>query len=92
MINLKKNYHRREHLQKIVRMNDMIYIYLYIYRERESARFMARSLSNFADNLANEILKIKYKDCGCFLEHECVKDNFIKYKWLSLGTKITQKG
>ena len=28
---------------------------------------MARSLSNFADNLANEILKIKYKDCGCFL-------------------------
>ena len=52
---------------------------------------MARSLSNFADNLANEILKIKYKDCGCFLEHECVKDNFIKYKWLSLGTKITQK-
>ena len=52
---------------------------------------MARSLSNFADNLANEILKIKYKDCGCFLEHECVKDNFIKNKWLSLGTKITQK-
>ena len=90
MINLKKNYHRREHLQKIVGMNDMIYIYLYIYRE--SARFMARSLSNLVDNLAKEILKIKYKDCGCFLEHESVKDNLIKYKWLSLGTKITQKG
>ena len=50
---------------------------------------MARSLSNLVDNLAKEILKIKYKDCGCFLEHESVKDNLIKYKWLSLGTKIT---
>ena len=53
---------------------------------------MARSLSNFVDNLAKEILKIKYEGCGCFLEHESVKDNLIKYKWLSLGTKITQKG
>ena len=53
---------------------------------------MARSLSNPVDNLAKEILKIKYKDCGCFLEHQSVKDNLIKYKWLSLGTKITQKG
>ena len=61
----------------------MIYIY--------SARFRAPSLSNLVDNLAKEILKIKYKDCGCFLEHESVKDNLIKYKWLSLGTKITQK-
>ena len=92
MINLKKNYHRREHLQKTVGMNDMIYIYLYIYIERESARFMARSLSNLVHNLPKEILKIKYKDCGCFLEHQSVKDNLIKYKWLSLGTKITQKG
>ena len=81
----------------MVGMNGMIYIYLhiyiyiyiYIYRQRESARFMPRSLSNFVDNLAKEILKIKYKDCGCFLEHESVKDNLIKYKWLSLGTKIT---
>ena len=32
----------------------------------DSARLMANSLSNFIDNLAEGIHKIKCKDCGCF--------------------------
>ena len=35
----------------------------------DSARFMASSLSNLVDNLAEGIHKIKCKDCDCFLEH-----------------------
>ena len=49
----------------------------------DSARFMATSLSNLADNLTEGIHKIKCKDCDCFLEYESVKDNLIKYKCLS---------
>ena len=82
MINLKKNYHRRQYLQKTVGMNGIIYIsiiYIYIYI------YIVQDLGH----LHYPILKIKYKDCGCFLGHESVKDNLIKYKWLSLGTKIT---
>ena len=45
----------------------------------DSARFMARSLSNLADNLAEGIHRIKSKDCDCFLEYESIKDNLIKY-------------
>ena len=46
-------------------------------------RFMATSLSNFVDNLADWIHKIRCKDYDCFLEHESVKDNLIKCKSLS---------
>ena len=35
---------------------------------------MASLLLNFTDNLAEEIHKIKCKDCICFLEYEKVKD------------------
>ena len=45
----------------------------------DSARLMARSLSNLADNLAEGIHRIKFKDCDCFLEYESIKDNLIKY-------------
>ena len=45
----------------------------------DSARFMARSLSNLADNLAEGIHRIKCKDCDGFLEYESIKDNLIKY-------------
>ena len=57
---------------------------------------MASSLSNFTDNLAEEIHKIKfkygyynkkckkcglkYKDCECYLEYANVKDDFLIYK------------
>ena len=44
---------------------------------------MASSLSKFFDNLTERIYKIKCKDCDCFLEYENVKDNLIKYNFLS---------
>ena len=42
------------------------------------AGFMASSLSNFVDNLAEGICKIKCKDCNSFLEYEIVNDKLIK--------------
>ena len=56
----------------------------------DSLRFMATSLSNFVDNLMEGIHKIKYKDCGCFLEYENVNDNLIKYKYLSCNKEYSK--
>ena len=44
---------------------------------------MATLLWNLVDNQAEEIHKIKSKDCDCFLEYETVKDDLIKYECLS---------
>ena len=44
---------------------------------------MASSLSNLVDNLTEGIHKIKCKGCDCFFLYESVKDNLIKYKYLS---------
>ena len=53
------------------------------YRKLQNARFLARSLSNLADNLAEGIHKIKCKDCNCtFSMQKSVNDNLIKYKCL----------
>ena len=52
---------------------------------------MASSLSNLVGILAEEIHKIKCKDCDCFLEYESVKDNFIKYKCLSCNRNYSNK-
>ena len=49
----------------------------------DSAIFMASSLSNLVDNLAEGIHKVKCKDFDYFLEYESVKDNLIKYEFLS---------
>ena len=57
----------------------------------DSARFMASSLSSLVDNLAEGILKIKFKDCDCFLEHESVKENPIKYICLSCKKDYSNK-
>ena len=46
----------------------------------DSARFMASSLSNIVDNLAEGIHKIKCRDFDCFREYESVKGNLMKYK------------
>ena len=46
-------------------------------------RLMESLLSNLVDNLTERIDKIKCKDCGCFFEHENVKDDLIKYKFSS---------
>ena len=43
-----------------------------------SARFMASSLSNLADHLAEGIYKIKCKDGYCFLDYESARGNLIK--------------
>ena len=52
---------------------------------------MATSLSNLVDNLAEGIHKIKCKDCDCFLEYDCVKDDLIRYKYLSCNKDSSNK-
>ena len=62
----------------------------------DSARFMASSLSNLVNNLAEgihktkckyndkkgETCRIKYKDCNYFFEYTSFKDDLIEYKCL----------
>ena len=49
----------------------------------DSARVMASSLSNLADNLVEEFYKIKCKRCNtCCLEYTNTKYNLIEYKRL----------
>ena len=57
----------------------------------DSTRFMASSLSNLVDNLPEGIHKIRCKDCDCFVEYESVKDNLIKYKFLSCSRDYLNK-
>ena len=52
---------------------------------------MTTSLSILVDNLTKGILKIKCKDCDCFLEYEKVKDNLMKYKCLSCYEDYSNK-
>ena len=49
----------------------------------DNAGFMASSLLNFVDNLAEGMHKGKCKNCDCFLEYESLRDNLIKNKFLS---------
>ena len=44
---------------------------------------MPSSLSNFINNIAEEIHKIKFKDCNCFLEYESAKNSLIKCRCLA---------
>ena len=65
----------------------------------DSVRFFATSFSNLLDNLTEEIHKIKYQDCDCFLEYLSVKDNLIKYKrlycnedyWIKIDEKLKKR-
>ena len=52
---------------------------------------MATSLSSLVDNLAEEIDKIKCKDCDCFLEYESDTDNSIEYKCISYNKDYSNK-
>ena len=45
-----------------------------------SVRFIATSLSNLVDNLAEGIHKVKRKDCDYFLEYGSVRENLIRCK------------
>ena len=60
--------------------NESVVAISYKIKFVNSVRFMAISLSNLVDNLAEGIHKIKCRDYDCFLEYESVKDNFIKCK------------
>ena len=51
---------------------------------------MASSLSNLVDNLAEEIHKIKFKDCDYVFEYESVNDNLVNYNFC-LVIKFIQK-
>ena len=57
----------------------------------DSARFMASSLSNLVDNLAEGIHKIKCKDYDCFLEYKNVSGNLIICKFLSCNKSYLNK-
>ena len=52
---------------------------------------MATSISNLVDNLKEGIHKIKCKDYDCFLQYKSVKDNLIKYKYLSCNKDYLNK-
>ena len=59
--------------------NESAFTISYKIKFIDSARFIARSLLDLVDNLAEGIHKIKCKNRHFFLEYESVKDNFIKY-------------
>ena len=44
----------------------------------DSMSFMATSLTKLLGNLSGEIHKTKYKECGCLLQCESVRNNLIK--------------
>ena len=71
--------------------NESVVTISYKIKFIDGAQFMATSLSNLADNLTEEIHKIKCKDCNCFLEYGSVKDNSIKYKCLSCNKNYSNK-
>ena len=71
--------------------NESVITISYKIKFIDSARFMASSLPNLVDNLAEGIHKIKCKDCNCFFEYESVKDNLIKYKCLSCNKDHSNK-
>ena len=78
----------------------------YILQFIGSARFMASSLSNLANNLSEGLHRIKckvghddkkcetggikYEHCGCFFEYTNFEDDLIEYKCLSCN-KIYQR-
>ena len=52
---------------------------------------MASSLSSLVGNFVEGIYQIKCKDCDCFVECRSVKDNSIKYKFLSCKKDFSNK-
>ena len=57
----------------------------------DSVTFMAISLSNIINYLTEETCKIKCKECDCFLQHQSIKNNLIKYKCLSCNKNYSSK-
>ena len=71
--------------------NETVESISYKIKFSESARLMASSLSNLANNLTEGIHEIKCKGCGSFLEYKCVKGNLIIYKCLSCNKCYSKK-
>ena len=71
--------------------NESVLTIYYKIKFIDSARFMANSLLNLVDNLAERICKIKSRDCDSFSEHESFKDKLIKYKCLSRNKIYSSK-
>ena len=71
--------------------NESVVTIYYRIKFIDSARFMASSLSNLVDNLAEGVHKTKCKDCDCFLEYKRIKKNLIKYKCLSCNKDYSKK-
>ena len=67
-------------------------IYIYIYISQITIYWLYKiSLSNLVDNLAEGIHIIKCKDCDYFLEYKIVKNNLIKYEFLSYNKDYSNK-
>ena len=71
--------------------NESVAAISYKIKFSDIVRFMASSLSNAVDNIAEGIHKIKCKDCDYFLEYESVRENLIKYKCLSCNKDYSNK-
>ena len=63
--------------------NESVVTISYKIKFIDSAMFIATSLSNLVDNLTEETHKNKCKDCDCFLQYECAKQNSTKNKCTS---------
>ena len=70
--------------------NEDIIAIFYKIKFIHSARFTTSSLSSLVNNLAEEIRKIKCRDCDFFHEYDSVKDNLIKYNYTYLAIQIIQ--
>ena len=68
--------------------NESIVTISYKMKFIDSARFMASSLSNLDDNLAEGIHKIKCKNCDSFLKYESVKDDLIVFLNMKVSRTI----
>ena len=71
--------------------NESVVTISYKIKIIDSVRFMATSLSNLVDNFTERIHKNKCKNCDCFLKYESVKDDSMKYKWLSCNKNYSNK-
>ena len=68
--------------------NESVVTISYKIKFIDIARFMANSLSNLVDNLAEGICKIESRDCDSIFEYESFKYKLIKYKCLFCKKKL----